>query len=254
MYDDLTVGVAIPALNEAQSVGLVVRDLLALRNEDQSPIVDEVVVCDNGSTDASAERAAEAGARVVYEAQPGYGRACQAAIGALNPTDVVLFTDADHAFKAAHALRLLAAIRAGADLAIGSRVLGNQDPGALTSSQKAGNRVAGILIQHLWGQRVSDLGPYRAIRSNALACLNMQDPAFGWTVEMQVKAIRHGLTTVEVPVDTRRRIGQSKISGTLRGAVGAGCGILGMIAKLRWQQRRPAQPPTPPSEAQLNQH
>lgn len=245
MYHFMTVGVVIPALNEAQSVGLVVGDLLALRNEDETRIVDEVVVCDNGSTDATAERAAEAGARVVQETQPGYGRACLAAIRALAPSDIVLFTDADHAFHAAQGVGLLNGISTGADLAIGSRTLGEQDRGALTRSQKAGNWVATTLIRLLWGQRVTDLGPYRAIRGTALADLDMRDTAFGWTVEMQVKAIQQGLTTVEVPVDTRERIGQSKISGTLRGAIGAGCGILGMIAKLRWQQQQRTRSPLP---------
>ncbi|MCZ0941645.1 MAG: glycosyltransferase family 2 protein [Gammaproteobacteria bacterium] len=245
MYEGLTVGAAIPALNEAQSVGLVVRDLLALRNEDQSPAIDEVVVCDNGSSDATAERAVEAGARVVHEARHGYGRACLAAIRALAPSDIVLFTDADHAFHAAQAVSLLHVISTGADLAIGSRTLGEQDRGALTRSQRAGNWVATTLIRLLWGQRVTDLGPYRAIRGTALADLDMRDTAFGWTVEMQVKAVQQGLITVEVPVDTRQRIGQSKISGTLRGAVSAGCGILGMIAKLRWQQQRRTRSPLP---------
>ena len=243
MYHGMTVGVAIPALNEAQSIGLVVGDLLAQRNADGTRIVDEVVVCDNGSTDATAARAAQAGARVARQDQPGYGRACQAAIGALAPADIVLFTDADHAFHADQAVRLLDGVSAGADLAIGSRTLGQPDQGALTRSQRAGNWVATRLIRALWGQRATDLGPYRAIRSQALARLDMRDATFGWTVEMQVKAIQHGMKTVEVPVDTRRRIGQSKISGTLRGAVGAGCGILGMIARLRWQQRRTVRQP-----------
>ena len=236
MYCGMTVGVAIPALDEAGSIGLVVTDLLAQRNKDGTRIVDEVVVCDNGSTDATAAQAAEAGARVAYEGQPGYGRACQAAIEALAPADVVLFTDADHAFHADQAVRLLDGISTGADLAVGSRTLGKQDQGALTSSQRAGNWVATRLIRALWGQRATDLGPYRAIRGESLARLDMRDETFGWTVEMQVKAIQHGMKTVEVPVDTRQRIGQSKISGTLRGAIGAGYGILGMIAKLRWQQ------------------
>ena len=238
MYRGSTVGVAIPALNEEQSIGLVVEGLLAQRNADDTRIVDEVVVCDNGSTDATAARAADAGARVVYERQPGYGRACQAAIRALAPSDIVLFTDADHAFHAEQMARLLEGISAGADLAVGSRTLGQQDRGALTRSQQMGNWVATVLIRLLWGQRATDLGPYRAIRSEALTGLDMQDATFGWTVEMQVKAIQQGLKTVEAPVDTRQRIGESKISGTLRGAIGAGCGILGMIAKLRWQQRR----------------
>ena len=245
MHRAMTVGVVIPALNEAQSIGLVVGDLLALRNADETRIVDEVVVCDNGSTDATAQQAAKAGAQVVYEAQPGYGRACLAAIRALGPSDIVLFTDADHAFRAGQAVGLLNGISAGADLAIGSRTLGKRDRGALTRSQQAGNWVATTLIRLLWGQRATDLGPYRAIRGPALASLDMQDTAFGWTVEMQVKAVQQGLRTVEVPVDTRKRVGQSKISGTLRGAIGAGCGILGMITKLRWQQRRKARNPLP---------
>ncbi|MYE84153.1 MAG: hypothetical protein F4X36_20370 [Gammaproteobacteria bacterium] len=112
---------------------------------------------------------------------------------------------------------------------------GGRYRGALTRSQTFGNAVAAVLIRLLFGQRVTDLGPYRAIRAPALTRLGMADPAFGWTVEMQVKAIQAGLTTIEVPVDTRARIGDSKISGTLRGAVGAGLGILGTIARLRWR-------------------
>ena len=245
MYRGMTVGVVIPALNEVQSIGLVVRDLLARRNQDGDRLVDEIVVCDNGSTDGTAEQATEAGARVVREGRPGYGRACLAAIQALTPSDIVLFTDADHAFHASQAVGLLAGISAGADLAIGSRTLGEQDRGALTRSQQAGNWVATTLIRLLWGQRTTDLGPYRAIRGTALARLDMRDTTFGWTVEMQVKAIQRGLKTVEVPVDTRQRIGQSKISGTLRGAIGAGYGILGMIAKLRWRQRHQVRNPMP---------
>ena len=245
MYRGMTVGVVIPALNEVQSIGLVVRDLLARRNQDGGRMVDEIVVCDNGSTDGTAEQATAAGARVVREGRPGYGRACLAALRALTPSDIVLFTDADHAFHASQAVGLLNGIHEGADLAIGSRTLGEQDRGALTRSQKAGNWVATTLIRLLWGQRMTDLGPYRAIRGTALAGLDMRDTTFGWTVEMQVKAIQRGLKTVEVPVDTRQRIGQSKISGTLRGAIGAGYGILGMIAKLRWQQRHQARNPMP---------
>ena len=241
MYRGLTVGAVIPALDEEQAIGLVVGDLLALRNADEAPVVNEVVVCDNGSKDATANRAAEAGARVVYEARPGYGGACLAGIGALTPVDVVLFTDGDNAFHAAEALRLLDGIADGADLAIGSRTLGRREAGALTRSQIVGNQVAAVLIRLLWGQRVTDLGPYRAIRAEALSGLNMADTAFGWTVEMQVKAIQRGLQIVEVPVDTRARLGTSKISGTLSGAIGAGIGILSMIARLRWRQRRGGQ-------------
>lgn len=236
MYRGLTVGVAIPALDEEASIGFVAGDLKGLRNDDDSPVIDDIVVCDNGSRDATGVRAAEAGARVVREARKGYGSACRAAIAELKRTDVVLFADADHAFHASQASRLLDGIADGADLAIGSRELGGLDSGAMSATQVYGNRLATTLIRWLWGQRVTDLGPYRAIRTQALSSLGMCDAAFGWTVEMQIKAIQHGLQVVEVPVDTRVRIGKSKISGTVRGVIGAGFGILSMIAKLRWQQ------------------
>ena len=234
----MTVAVVIPALNEEQSVGRVVREVLSLQNPDGSMVVDDVVVCDNGSEDATAARAQEAGARVVYERSPGYGSACLAAIHALKTPDVVVFMDADHAFVAAQTTRLLDCIAGGADLVIGSRTLGRQEPGALAPGQALGNRIICALLYLLWRQRVTDLGPYRAIRMQALRRLDMADTRFGWTVEMQVKAFQQNLSVVEVPVDTRARIGKSKISGTLRGAVNASAGILGMIIKLRWRQYR----------------
>ena len=238
MYKDMSVAAVVPALNEERAIGMVVRGLLSLRNEDGSPVVDEVVVCDNGSSDKTAVRAREAGARVVRERQAGYGNACLAAIGALQAPDVIVFIDGDHAFDATQAVRLLDRIAGGADLVIGSRTLGRPVRGALAPGQALGNQVICTLIRLLWGVRVTDLGPYRAIRAGALARLTMADTRFGWTVEMQVKAIQQGMEMVEVPVDTRVRIGHSKISGTLSGAVGASTGILCMIAKLRWQQYR----------------
>ncbi|MCY4199975.1 MAG: glycosyltransferase family 2 protein [Gammaproteobacteria bacterium] len=234
----MTIGVVIPALNEELSVGLVVSDLLALKNTDGSRIVDDLVVCDNGSTDATAERAREAGGRVVHEGTPGYGAACLAAVDALENSDVILFTDADQAFHAQQAMRLLAGIKAGADLVIGSRTLGKRERHALTSSQRFGNWLACRLIRLFWGQRMTDLGPFRAIRHVAYDEIKMRNRAYGWTVEMQVKAIARGLNVLEVPVDTRQRIGRSKISGTIRGVIGAGFGILGMIAKLRLTTHR----------------
>ncbi len=237
MHRGLTVGVAIPALDEENSVGLVVGELLSLHHDD-APVIDDIVVCDNGSSDATAARAAEAGARVVRENRKGYGSACLAALAKLQRTDVVLFTDADHSFDAAEATRLIDPIADGADLVIGSRALGHREPGALSLPQLMGNRLATALIRWLWGHRVTDLGPYRAIRADALATIGMRDTTFGWTVEMQVKAIQQGMRIVEVPVDTRARIGRSKISGTVRGVLGAGFGILSMIAKLRWKQQR----------------
>ena len=171
------------------------------------------------------------------EETPGYGIACLTAIDALRPVDVVLFTDGDRSFVAGQCVRLLDVVADGADLAVGSRALGRREPGALSLPQIMGNRVAGFLIRALWGERVTDLGPYRAILAGALRRLDMRDRAYGWTVEMQVKAIQHRLRTVEVPVDTvRRRFGVSKVGGTVRGVIGASIGILSMIARLRWRQ------------------
>ena len=236
MYNNMSVAVVIPALNEEQSIGMVVRELRSLRNADTTMVVDDLVVCDNGSSDTTAQRARDAGARVVHEQQAGYGNACLAAIATLQGPDIIVFIDGDHAFDAAQVTNLLDCIAAGADLAIGSRTLGRPARGALSPGQALGNRIICALIRLLWGQRVTDLGPYRAIRFDAFTGLNMADTRFGWTVEMQVKAMQQGLAIAEVPVDTRVRIGKSKISGTLRGAVRASTGILCMIAKLRWQQ------------------
>lgn len=225
-----------PARNEADNIGEVVRELLALRDGAQ-PLIDDFVVCDNGSTDATAERAREAGARVVHQQRPGYGIACLTAIDALEPVDVVLFTDGDRSFEAAQCVGLIEAIAAGADLAVGSRALGRMEPGALSVAQRTGNRVAGLLIRLLWGRRVTDLGPYRAIRTDALESIDMRDKAYGWTIEMQIKAIQRDLEVVEKPVDTyRRRFGKSKVGGTVKGVVGASAGILSMLVKLRWRQ------------------
>ncbi|MCZ0934370.1 MAG: glycosyltransferase family 2 protein [Gemmatimonadetes bacterium] len=249
MYAGMAVGVVVPARDEERNIGDVVADLLALRDDRGRRVVDDFVVCDNGSTDATATRAREAGARVVREDTPGYGLACLTALAHLRPVDIVLFTDGDRSFEAAQGLRLLDAVAAGADLAIGSRALGRKEPGALSAPQVAGNRVAALLIRLLWGTAVTDLGPYRAIRAEALRRIDMRDRTYGWTVEMQIKAIQHRLRVVEVPVDTlRRRFGRSKVGGTVRGVVGASVGILSMIVRLRWRQWRAGRS-TRPQEA-----
>ena len=241
MYAGMAVGVVVPARDEERNIGPVVAGLLALLDERGARVIDDVVVCDNGSADATANRAREAGARTVRQDTPGYGLACLTALAELRPVDIVLFTDGDQSFEAVQGLRLLDAVADGADLAIGSRVLGRREPGALSVAQIAGNRVASLLIRALWGTVVTDLGPYRAIRTRALRSLDMQDRTYGWTVEMQVKAIQQGLRVVEVPVDTlRRRFGRSKVGGTVRGVVGASAGILSMIARLRWREARAA--------------
>ena len=233
MYRSLKVGAVIPARDEAANIARVVSELLAVAAPDGGRLLDDLVVCDNGSSDATGDVARAAGARVVRELTPGYGIACLCALEALEPVEVVLFVDGDRAFDVAQSLDLLAAIDDGADLVIGSRSLGNPQPGALSPPQIAGNWVAGRLLRLLWGARVTDLGPFRAIRSAALEKLDMRDTAYGWTVEMQIKALQHKLRVVEIPVDTfPRRGGKSKVGGTVKGVIGASAGILGMIFRL----------------------
>ncbi|HEU4333040.1 MAG TPA: glycosyltransferase family 2 protein [Candidatus Eisenbacteria bacterium] len=220
------VAAVVPALDEEASVGRVVSGL-------PRPPVTRVVVCDNGSTDATAEAARAAGADVVFEPRRGYGAACLRALRELaaDPPFAVLFVDADLSDDPADAAPLLAPLLEGsADLVIGSRVLGDAEPGALTPVQRFGNRLAAGLLRRLYGTAATDLGPFRAIRWDALQALGMRDRDFGWTVEMQVKAARRRLRTVEVPVRYRRRVGRSKISGTIRGSFLAGTKILGTIA------------------------
>ena len=205
-------------------------------NHDWHPLVDQIIVCDNGSTDNTAQVATDAGAQVVQEETPGYGAACNTALSALTEKDLIVFVDGDYSVIATEVPLLLQPLIDGGDLVIGSRTSGNCERGALTLPQRFGNRLAVLLILLLWRARVSDLGPVRAITHKALTEIDMQDRAFGWTVEMQVRAIQLGQQVIEVPVTTKCRVGQSKISGTLRGVIGAGKGILGMIGKLYLQQ------------------
>jgi glycosyltransferase involved in cell wall biosynthesis len=227
----------IPALNEEGSIGLVLRDL-------PRPLVAEVFVVDNGSRDATAARAAEAGATVLLEPRRGYGSACLAGIARLPPDcDVVLFLDADHSDHAEEAADLLEPIRDGrAELVIGSRVLGGRlgkvEPGALLPQARFGNRLACFLMRILFQARFTDLGPFRAITKAALDRIAMEDTNFGWTVEMQVKALQHGLKVAEVPVSYRRRKGVSKITGTVSGTVRAGAKILWTIFRYAWRRPR----------------
>ncbi|HEU4726040.1 MAG TPA: glycosyltransferase family 2 protein [Candidatus Eisenbacteria bacterium] len=222
------VAAVIPAWNEEASVGLVLADL-------PRPLVERVVVCDNGSTDATARVARDAGALVVAEPRRGYGAACLRALDALesDPPDIVLFLDADRSDDATEAGAVLAPILDGrADFVVGSRALGDAEPGSLTPVQRFGNRLAAGLLRRFYGVDATDLGPFRAIRWESLRALRMRDRDFGWTIEMQVKAARLGLRTLEVPVRYRRRADPSgsKISGTIRGTLFAGTKILGTIA------------------------
>lgn len=229
----MRVGAIVPACNEEGNIGPVVEGLLALREAGGGRLVDDLVVCDNASTDGTASEAARAGARVASEPRPGYGQACLTAMAELSPVDAVLFIDGDQSFVAGQSSRLLRRLSEGADLVIGSRALGRAEAGAMSVPQMLGNRVAAALIRLLWRRSVTDLGPFRVIRSDALKSLGMRDTAYGWTVEMQVRAIQLGLRVAEVPVDTsRRRYGRSKVGGTIRGVAGASAGILSTIVGL----------------------
>jgi glycosyltransferase involved in cell wall biosynthesis len=225
--------VIIPALNEAAAIGQVIEEI-------PRDLAARVIVCDNGSTDDTAAVARAAGATVVYEAERGYGAACLRAISSLpGDTDIVVFLDADHSDFPEDMPALLAPLLDGsADLVIGSRTKGKAENGALLPHQRFGNRLATTLIYLFWGVRYSDLGPFRAIRRDALAALDMRDRNFGWTIEMQIKAIQNGLKTVEVPARYRVRIGESKISGTITGSVKAGAKILGCIFRFAIHERR----------------
>lgn len=237
MYKGHKVCVVIPALNEEKAIDVVVRKLVTLRLDDLF-VIDKLIVCDNGSTDNTATVAIAAGAEVVKQPISGYGIACLTAMAQLPQCDIVLFVDGDDSCVISQAIQLLEGISQGADLMIGSRTLGTAEVGALTVPQRFGNWLSSHLITLFWGQKITDLGPFRAIRYSSLKLLNMEDKAFGWTVEMQVKAIIHGLKVREYPVDSKVRIGESKISGTLSGSVKAGIGILSMIGKLYFSQSK----------------
>ena len=228
MSNGRTVDVLIPALNEESSLPLVLAAL-------PRPPARRIVVADNGSLDGTARVAKEGGAEVVTAARRGYGSACLAGLDYLRrtgPPDVVVFVDADFSDHPEELPALVAPILAGdADLVIGSRVLGRRERGALLPQARAGNLVACLLIRLFYGHRFTDLGPFRAIRWDALERLGMADPDFGWTAEMQVKAVRRGLRCTEVPVSYRRRTGVSKITGTVSGTVRAGYKILWTVAR-----------------------
>jgi glycosyltransferase involved in cell wall biosynthesis len=238
MYAQLRIGAIIPARDEALAIAEVISGLRAVRHPCGSPVLDYIVVSDNGSTDATAKLARDAGAIVVGSTQAGYGHACLAAMGAMPEVDVLLYVDGDRSVYPEQVKRLLLGIAEGADLVLGARHLGSCEANAMTLPQRFGTRLAVSCIRAIWRAPFGDLGPFRAIRRTCYEALSMRDQKYGWTIEMQVKAFQKGFRCVEVAVDTRARLGRSKISGTVSGVIGAGVGMLSMIAKLWMRGRR----------------
>ncbi len=233
---DARVLVVIPAFNEARAIGRVIRDIPAGQAE-------EIVVVNNASTDETEHHARAAGATVLREDRKGYGWACLRGIdhARSRKPDIIVFLDGDHSDHPEEMPRLVAPIARGeADFVIGSRMTGAREPGAMLPQALIGNYVACFLIRWRWGVRFTDLGPFRAIRFAALERLAMQDKTFGWTVEMQIKAARAGLRCLEVPVSYRRRVGVSKVTGSVSGTVRASVKILWTIGKFAF--KRPGKP------------
>jgi glycosyltransferase involved in cell wall biosynthesis len=219
-----SVYVIIPAFNEEKSIAKVIAEIPV-------EIITEIVVVDNASTDATAAAARSANATVLHESIPGYGRACLQGINYCRsknpPPEIIVFLDGDYSdYPEEIPLLIRPIIENNADLVIGSRALGKKEKGSMTPQQVFGNWLATALLKLFYNVKFTDLGPFRAIRFSSLIALNMQDKTFGWTVEMQLKGAKHGLQCVEVPVRYRKRIGISKISGTLKGTVMAGYKIL----------------------------
>ena len=223
------VDVIIPAFNEENSVGNVVRDI-------PNWLVREIIVVNNNSTDDTAMNAKNAGATVLTEPDMGYGNACLKGIDHVSrkqkKPDIIVFLDADYSDYPEEIIDVIAPIMdQNMDMVIGSRALGDLEKGAMTPQQIFGNLLATFLLKLFYGVTYTDLGPFRAIRYNSLVALGMKDKTYGWTVEMQVKAAKQKMNTCEVPVNYRVRIGFSKVSGTVKGTIGAGYKIITTIFK-----------------------
>jgi glycosyltransferase involved in cell wall biosynthesis len=228
------VSVIIPTHNEAQAIELVLADL-------PSDLMTEVIVVDSNSNDGTAEIAARLGARVIKEPRRGYGRACLTGLAEAKSPDVVVFLDGDYSDRPSELPILLAPIVEGrADITLGSRLKQRRTAGALPWHQVFGNRLAATLIRLLYGLEITDLGPFRAGRADVLRALALEEPTYGWAVEMILKGALAGFRIVEVPVSYHPRIGKSKISGTLKGTIGAGWFILSLIVRYYFRRRRAA--------------
>jgi len=226
------VSVVIPTHNEAQAIRRVLADLPS------DPAI-EVIVVDSNSSDGTAEIARTLGARVVEEPRRGYGRACLTGLAAANSPDVVVFLDGDYSDRPGELPILLAPIADGrADITLGSRLSNERSAGALPWHQACGNRLAASLIRQLYGVEISDLGPFRAGRAEVLRALALEETTYGWAVEMILKGALAGFRIVEVPVSYYPRIGKSKISGTLKGTLGAAWFILSRIVGYYFRRGR----------------
>lgn len=222
------IDVIIPAFNEERSIPLVIRDI--------PDIVRHVVVANNNSTDQTSQVAQKVGAMVVFEPQKGYGKACLTAMDWIKSQkvqpDIVVFLDGDYSDYPRQLTDLVNPILTqGVDMVIGSRALGQKEKGSMTPPQIFGNWLATRMMRVMYGAKYSDLGPFRAIRWKSLLDLGMEDQNYGWTIEMQIKAHKNGLKSLEVPVDYKQRIGVSKVSGTVKGVFGAGYKIIFTIFK-----------------------
>jgi glycosyltransferase involved in cell wall biosynthesis len=223
----MRVTVVIPTYNEARSIARVLDEIPA-------SLVSEVVVVDGGSADGTGEIAAAHGARVIVEPRRGYGRACLTGLAGARCPETVVFLDGDYSDRPSELGRLIEPIRAGrADLVLGSRLAGGLAPGAMPWHAALGNRLAATLIRWLYGISITDLGPFRAARYEVLQALGLRELTYGWAVEMVTRGAMRGYRVMEVPVSYHPRIGVSKISGTLRGSIGAGFCIVAGIVKNR---------------------
>jgi glycosyltransferase involved in cell wall biosynthesis len=231
---DARVAVVIPALNEAQSIGPLVRSM-------PWHLIRECIVVDNDSTDETARVAADAGARVVVEQRRGYGQACMTGAASVAPTtDIIVFMDGDGSDVPAELPRLIDPIVAGEqDFVIGSRLRGEREEGSMIFSQIFASRLLGLLLRIMYGVRYTDMGPFRAIARSSLERLRMQERTYGWNLEMQMRAVQEKLRVLEVPTSCRRRTGGvSKVSGSLRASIKAASRILGVLFRVGLAQGR----------------
>jgi glycosyltransferase involved in cell wall biosynthesis len=226
------VSIIIPTRNEAEAIGRVLADI-------PPDLVNEVIVVDSSSSDGTPEIAARMGARIVSETRRGYGQACLTGLAAASAPDIVVFLDGDYSDRPAELPLLLAPIVEGrADITIGSRLAGPRTHGAMPWHARFGNWLGAGLIRSLYGPKITDLGPFRAARAEVVRAVELQETTYGWAVELILKGAIGGFRIVEVPVSYFPRIGQSKISGTVKGTIGAAWFILSRIALFYFRRRR----------------